>query len=210
VTASATIFLAFAIGCMLFDWWSVASRRPTVESAAKPAVMIALIGVAVLGDVDPTSIRPWIVAGLAFGLLGDIALLPRLDRFVVGLSAFLLGHLAYVVAFVLLWSPSAWLVAGAAGLATLVIAVGRPIERSLRTDPLHLPVVAYIAVSGAVVMTGSGTGRALIVAGTLAFAASDGILGADRFLEPTRDRRVWVHVLYQLGQAGIVVGAIAA
>ncbi len=210
MTASATIFLAFAIGCMLFDWWSVATRRPTVESVAKPAVMIALIGVAVLGDVDPTSIRPWIVAGLAFGLLGDIALLPRLDRFVVGLSAFLLGHLAYVVAFVLLWSPSAWLVAGAAGLATLVIAVGRPIERSLRTDPLHLPVVAYIAVSGAVVMTGSGTGRALIVVGTLAFAASDGILGADRFLEPTRDRRVWVHVLYQLGQAGIVVGAIAA
>ena len=88
-----------------------------------------------------------------------------------------------------------------------MIGVGRPIERSLRGDALHLPVIAYIAVSGAVVMTGAGTGRALIVLGTLAFAASDGLLGADRFLEPARDRRVWVHVLYQLGQAGIVLGA---
>jgi alkenylglycerophosphocholine/alkenylglycerophosphoethanolamine hydrolase len=210
VNAASTIFTAVAIGCMLIDWWSVATQRASIEAVAKPAVMVALIGVALVGDTDPTSIRPWIVAGLAFGLLGDIALLPRIDRFIVGLAAFLVGHLAYVVAFVLIWSPSAWLVAGAAGLAVLVIRVGRPIERSLRTSSLHLPVVAYIAVSGAVVMTGAGTGRALIVLGTLAFAASDGLLGADRFLEPARDRRVWVHVLYQLGQAGIVVGAIAA
>jgi uncharacterized membrane protein YhhN len=203
-------FLVLAIGCMLLDWWSVATRRSTVESAAKPAVMIALIVVAALGDVDPAAVRPWIIGGLAFGLLGDIALLPRLDRFVTGLTAFLIGHLAYVVAFVLLWSPSAWLVVGALGLALLMVGVGRPIERSLRASTLHLPVLAYIAVSGVVVVTGSSTGRVLIVLGTLAFAASDALLGADRFLQPTRDRRVWVHVLYQLGQAGIVLGAIAA
>ena len=100
--------------------------------------------------------------------------------------------------------------AGGAGLAILVSVVGRPIERSLRGNSLHLPVIACIAVSGAVVMTGAGTGCALIVLGTLAFAASDGLLGADRFLEPARNRRVGVHMLYQLGQAGIVVGAIAA
>ncbi len=172
--------------------------------------MVALLAVALLGDLDPTSTRPWIVAGLAFGLVGDIALLPALDRFIVGLSAFLVGHLAYVVAFVVLWDPSAWLLVGVAGLAALVVGVGRPIERSLRSSALHVPVIAYIAVSGAVVLSGAGTGRALIVLGTLAFAASDGILGADRFLEPARDRRVWVHVLYQLGQAGIVLGAIVA
>jgi alkenylglycerophosphocholine hydrolase len=210
VTSSAAVLIAITIGCMLTDWWSVATRRAIVEAVAKPAVMVALIGVALLGDIDPTSIRPCIVAGLAFGLAGDIALLPRIDRFIVGLAAFLVGHLAYVVAFVLLWSPSAWLAAGGAGLAVLVIGVGRPIERSLRGNSLHLPVIAYIAVSGAVVMTGAGTGRALIVLGTLAFAASDGLLGADRFLAPARDRRVGVHMLYQLGQAGIVVGAIAA
>ena len=208
MTPSTTFLVAVAIGCMLTDWWSVATRRVRIEAVAKPAVMVALIGVALAGDVDPTSIRPWIVAGLAFGLVGDIALLPRIDRFIVGLAAFLVGHLAYVAAFVLLWSPSAWLVIGTVGLLTLIISVGRPIERSLRSDALRLPVIAYIAVSGAVVMTGSGTGRALIVLGTLAFAASDGLLGADRFLDPTRNRRVRVHVLYQLGQAGIVLGAI--
>ncbi|MDG2040679.1 MAG: hypothetical protein P8J30_09375 [Ilumatobacter sp.] len=34
------------------------------------------------------------------------------------------------------------------------------------------------------VMTGAGTRRRIIVLGTLAFAASNGLLGADRFLEP--------------------------
>lgn len=208
MTASATLFAVIAAGSMLVDWWSVATRRANIEAIAKPAVMIALIAVVLADDLDATSTRAWIVAGLAFGLVGDIALLPSVNRFTIGLSAFLVGHLAYVVAFVAMWDPSPWLLAGAAGFTALVIGAGRPIERALRSSPLHVPVIAYIAVSGAVVLAGAGTARALIVIGTLAFATSDGILGADRFLAPARDRRVWVHVLYQLGQTAIVLGAI--
>lgn len=208
MTPAATLFAIIAAGSMLVDWWSVATRRTDIEAIAKPAVMIALIAVVLADDIDPASARVWIVAGLAFGLVGDIALLPSINRFIVGLSAFLVGHLAYVIAFLAMWDPSPWLLVGAAGFTALVIGAGRPIERVLRSSTLHVPVIAYIAVSGAVVVSGAGTARALFVIGTLAFATSDGILGTDRFLAPARDRRVWVHVLYQLGQTAIVVGAI--
>lgn len=208
MTTTAAAFLALAACCMLVDWWSVGTRRDRIEAVAKPAVMVALLGIAITADLDSTA-RPWIVAALLCGLVGDIVLLPQVDRFVVGLAAFLVGHLAYSVAFATLWSPSAWLVVGAVGVTALIWTVGRPIERTLRGSALHLPVLAYIAVTAFVVVTGAGTGRVLIIVGTLAFAASDGLLGAGRFLQPSRDLRVGVHVLYQLGQATIVLGVIA-
>ena len=205
---AATAFLAIAAACMAIDWWTVATERQRLEAIAKPAVMLALLAVALTADID-TGARPWIVAALALGLVGDVALLPQVDRFVTGLVAFLVGHLAYAVAFTTLWEPSAWLLVGGIGVAVLILTVGRSIERTLRGSPLHLPVLAYIAVTALVVITGAATGRPLLVVGTLAFAASDGLLGAGRFLDTTRDTRVAVHVLYQLGQAAIVLGAIA-
>jgi alkenylglycerophosphocholine/alkenylglycerophosphoethanolamine hydrolase len=195
---------------MLVDWWAVRSERARVEQIAKPAVMVALIGFAVAADVDPTSLRPWIVAGLVFGLVGDIALLPRFDAFIVGLASFLVGHLAYVIAFATIWSPGLWLIVGAAALIVLITVFGRPIVRSLKGSSLRLPVVAYVAVTGAVILSGSGSGRWLIVIGTLAFAASDGLLGANRFVEPAPERRWIVHALYHSGQAAIVAGAVTA
>jgi len=209
VTAAATICVAMAACCMVVDWWAVATDRRAVEAGAKPAVMIALIGVVLLADLDPGSLRPWLLAGLAFGLIGDVALLPRFDKFLLGLAAFLVGHLSYVVAFAQIWSPSPWLAVGVTGAIGLVIGVGLPIDRALRGRSLRLPVLAYIAVTIAVLISGSGTGRALIAVGTLAFAASDGLLGAGRFLASAPERRVWIHVLYQLGQTAIVLGAIS-
>lgn len=195
---------------MLVDWSAVRSERARVEQIAKPAVMLALIGFTVAANVDPDSLRPWILAGLVFGLAGDVFLLPRFDAFIAGLASFLVGHLAYVVAFASIWAPGVWLAAGVAGLVALIGFYGLPIGRSLHGSSLRLPVVAYIGVTGAVIISGAGTGRWLIAIGTLAFAASDGLLGANRFVEPAPERRWVVHALYQSGQAAIVAGAVVS
>jgi alkenylglycerophosphocholine/alkenylglycerophosphoethanolamine hydrolase len=200
--------MATAFACMLIDWWAVRSERARVEQYAKPAVMLALIGFAITADVDPGSLRPWLIAGLQLGLIGDIALLPRFDAFIVGLASFLVGHLAYVVAFTSIWAPGLWLIAGLVGLAALITFYGLPIGRALRGSSLRVPVAAYIGVTGAVIISGSGTGRWLIAIGTLIFAASDGLLGANRFVEPAPQRRWVVHALYHSGQAAIVAGAV--
>ncbi len=192
------------------DWAAVKTHRRRVETAAKPLVMLALIGLVATAEATPDGTRPWILVALVCGLVGDIALLPSIDRFIVGLGSFLVGHLAYVIAFSTMWRTSWWLVVGGAGAIGLLATFGRPIVASLRDSPLRWPVVAYIAVTCLVIVTGAGTGRAVIALGALAFALSDGLLGWNRFVSPVPDRRVWVHVLYHLGQAAIVVGVLDA
>jgi len=194
---------------MLIDWWAVRSGRAQVENVAKPAVMVALIGVALAADIDPTSAQPWIVAALILGLAGDVFLLPRVDRFIEGLGAFLLGHLAYLVAFALAWSPGPLAVIGLVGVVVLLRVVGFDIVRSVTSSQLRWPVTAYICVTVAMVLLGTATGRWLVAAGALAFASSDGVLGSDRFVRPAPHRRHVVHILYHVGQAAIVAGFIA-
>ena len=59
---------------------------------------------------------------------------------------------------------------------------------------------------GALVVLGVASGRPAAAAGAVLFAVSDGLLGADRFAQPAPQRRVVVHILYHLGQAGLVLG----
>ena len=209
MTDAGWIVAAVAMCLMGVDWWSLRRDRPGVEAIVKPAVMVALIGVVLASDVDPARATPWLLFALAMGLVGDIVLLPRIDRFIVGLASFLIGHLAYVAVFVVLWDPDALVLVGLAGAVTTVIGFGRPVERALRESSLRWPVVAYTCVTIVVVLTGAATGRWLVAVGTLSFAASDGLLGLDRFVTPRPRSRMWVHVFYQLGQMLIVVGVVA-
>ena len=81
------------------DWVAVARRSKPLEYVCKPAVMVALVGVALaLVPVSPAQ-RWWFVAALVFGCAGDVFLMLPRDRFVPGLAAFLVGHLCYVVGF---------------------------------------------------------------------------------------------------------------
>ena len=63
----------------------------------------------------PHDLFAWCIAiGFVLSLVGDVALLGDSNRaFIVGLAAFLLGHVAYVIAFisVAVWSPQSPLVA---------------------------------------------------------------------------------------------------
>ncbi|NOX30743.1 MAG: hypothetical protein GXP35_11965, partial [Actinobacteria bacterium] len=61
-------------------------------------------------------------------------------------------------------------------------------------------------VIGIMLIVGVGTGHLLIALGALLFVASDTLLATDRFVVPRSDRRMWVHVLYHLGQISIVAG----
>lgn len=206
---TAVLIACVAGGAMLVDWWAVHGSRGQVENVAKPAVMVGLIGVALAADLDPTSAQPWIVAALALGLAGDVFLLPRIDRFIEGLGSFLLGHLAYLVAFGLAWSPNPLIAVGPVGIVVLLRVVGIDIVRSVTSSSLRWPVTAYIAVTVAIVLLGTATGRWLVALGALAFASSDGVLGSDRFVRPAPHRRHVVHILYHLGQAAILAGFIA-
>ena len=83
-----------------------------------------------------TRLAWWVDVGIALSVVGDVALLGTGERaFLVGLAAFLLAHVAYVVAFagVAVWSPHVAVVAVVAvAVTTLVLRAIAPGTARLR------------------------------------------------------------------------------
>jgi uncharacterized membrane protein YhhN len=71
------------------------------------------------------------------------------------------------------------------------------------------PVVAYLVVISAMVVTSWGTAIAFAVVGATLFYVSDATLAWNRFVRPIRYGDLYVMVTYHLGQAGLVL-ALAA
>ncbi len=198
----------------LVDWYAVARADRRTETWAKPAVLVALIVTAlVLGATDTTP-GLWLLAALVLGLVGDVFLLDDSDtRFRLGLAAFLVGHLGYVVCFATLgldpaeWAWVAWVVLLVCLLVTRQVA---PATYMRGGAALAVPVALYTVVIGAMLILAFDTGEPLIAVGATVFAASDSILAVDRFVQPRPWAHVVVMVTYHVGQALIVAGVLAA
>ena len=154
----------------------------------------------------------WLLVALAFGTLGDVALLgDSEDRFRAGVAAFLVGHLAYLVCFASLGLPRpgwAWLVLVVL-LATSVATRGVvPATHALGGVRLSVPVAVYTVAIGAMLVTAWFTGEPLIALGATIFVASDATLSIDRFVRPLPSGHLLVMVTYHVGQALIVLGVL--
>jgi uncharacterized membrane protein YhhN len=153
---------------------------------AKPLTMISIAMIAVFAwpSVSP-EYQLLILIGLGLSLAGDVALMLPKDRFLAGLGAFLLAHIAYLIAFlsrlqeipILPFLP--FLLAG--------LFVVRLLWRHL--ESLRWPVVLYaMAIAGmagsawAVAMTLGTTSAWLGAAGASLFLLSDTVLAFNRFV----------------------------
>ena len=209
------VWVAAVVTAGLFaaDWWAVWHDRTDVERLAKPAAMLGLLTCALLAGAGGSASGRWLVLALVLGLVGDVFLLDHADprRFVGGLAAFLLGHLAYVAAFLTAGlDQPAWGWVGA-GVLLAALVVGRGILPGAAAQGgagLAVAVGAYMAVIGAMAVTGWATGLVLVGLGASLFVVSDTVLALGRFV---RDRR-WVGpavmVTYHLAQALIVLGLL--
>lgn len=199
------------------DWTAVARDDRRLRRVTKPATLVLLIGVALTLDVDEPAVRAWFLAGLALSLAGDVFLLLPEDRrigpvepFLLGLGAFLVGHLAYVVGMVVDRRSIAMSVVGVALVAVVATVVApRILAGAARTAPaLRLPVMGYMAVISLMVVAAFGRGVAVGIVGALLFYASDATLGWNRFVAPSRVAAVVVIVTYHLGQAALVLSLL--
>lgn len=196
------------------DWTAVRLRLFRIEYALKPLTLAVLLAAAASADLGPA--RPWMLAGLAFGLVGDVALLGRGDdpadrAFLVGLGAFLVGHLAYAVAFLRVGErgidvlAGALIVAGVSALALPRVLRGAALAGGRR---LAGAVAGYAGVLAAMTVLGVGTGIAAVAAGGVLFLASDTLIARERFVRPVRDGPLLVIVSYHLAQFLIVLGLV--
>jgi uncharacterized membrane protein YhhN len=183
-----------------------------LEVVFKPLTTILLF--AVVGRPETTFAR-FVTAGIALSLVGDIALLGSTNRvFMVGLVAFLLAHVAYVIGFlgVAVWSPHV------AAVAVIMLVSSAWLLRATwqGTAGLHAPTIAYAVVISVMVVAASATLRGPIAAapfaagGALLFYVSDASLALHRFRRPIPHVSLLSLGVYWLGQLGIAIAASAS
>ncbi len=188
------------------NWWSRRTANQRLEEATKPLTTIGALVVALSSGASGGLISIATVA-LVLCLAGDLALLDRFDRFVVGLGAFLLAHLTFLVLFAAAGLDSARL----AGLGLIVLAViaagtAPSIFRGARRQRLLGPVRAYNLVIAAMAVFGWSTGNWLWIVGVTAFVVSDTILGWGKFVGQRTWMPVAVMVTYHIAIVGLAAG----
>jgi uncharacterized membrane protein YhhN len=150
-----------------------------------------------------------VVTGLACSLVGDVMLMLPRDRFVPGLAAFLLAHLAYLVAF-----ASGTPIGTAPLLLLPLLATGILLLRLLwpGLGKLRGPVLAYTIMILLMVWQAWGRSRAspspgswLAAAGASLFMVSDAILALHRFRRPFSGAQVAIMTSYVAAQAMIAL-----
>jgi uncharacterized membrane protein YhhN len=185
---------------------AVVAKNKRLEYAATPGTMVALVAVALTIDAVDAGSRKWFLVALAFSLLGDVALM--FDRFVPGLVAFLLAHIAYTGGFIAEDVSVLGVALGAAVLVLVGTLVGGRILSSVRNgrDPgLTGPVAAYMVVISTMVAVAIGTGEALAIAGAVLFYCSDSLIGWNRFRRPLGWAPLAIMVTYHVAQAFLVL-----
>lgn len=212
MTVTSWVLLGVTLAFAVVDWWATWGGRREVRLVTKPLTLVALIGVALtLDPVDP-QIRTWMVIGLIFSLGGDIFLLFEDRLFVPGLVSFLLGHLAYIVGLQLAPTSATGTAVGLAVVAVAIATVGRRVVVGVRGGDhpeLTAPVVVYLLVISAMVVSAFGTLAPAAIVGSVLFYASDATLAWNRFLTPLRYGGPAVMVTYHLGQIGLVLWLVA-
>ena len=160
---------------------------------------------------EPGRYRRWITVGLAWSLLGDALLALPEDRFIAGLVAFLLAHVAYIAAYLGRSRAPApgWL--GVAALA--VVGILLALHRFGELGPMRLPVTIYALVIGVMLWRAAAlaaldrSGRWALI-GAVLFVASDAVLAWNRFVDHEPALRYLNILLYWAGQWGIAASVV--
>ncbi|HNT54365.1 MAG TPA: lysoplasmalogenase [Anaerolineaceae bacterium] len=206
-------YLACAI--MVIEWYAAWREWTMLNRVVKPAALLALnVWFWSLGQGEGPLF--WFGIGLIFSLLGDILLLSH-SLFLEGLTAFLLGHIFYIVSFNPTPPPLHWvsllLIAGiGAGGFFIVRTIRRGLLRRASGRKLRLAVVLYGSVISLMLLSTLFTllrpewpprSALLACVGGALFVFSDSLLAFDRFVQRLPHGRFWVMLTYHLGQIGL-------
>jgi uncharacterized membrane protein YhhN len=190
------------------DLVSILRHDKRLEYATKPAVMVLLIAAAVLLHPASQGERALFVVALVLGLAGDVLLMLPDDYLIPGIAAFLAGHLAYAAGFRFGGFALVGLVAGLVIVAATAGLFLRPILSAVQSGGrarLRNPVIAYAIVISLMTVSATASGNLVAAAGGLLFFFSDVIFAWYRFVKPVRWGQPVNIVMYQAGQALLVL-----
>lgn len=180
---------------------------PPLRMLCKPLPVLALLLWVLSTPAD--AYRRWIAVGLVLSMLGDALLEWPVNAFVPGLAAFLLAHLAYLLAYLgdtRRLAPAGLLFAALLGGGLFVLLHSRGL------GPLLMPIALYsLTIScmlwRAIARLGCAklpsVSRNLAVVGALLFVSSDSMIGISRFVGAFDGSSYAIMLTYWLGQFGI-------
>lgn len=211
--------VVFAIAVL--DWYAVWTENEKLNWFTKPATMLALL--LWLGwSGGFTGKLMWFGLALLFGLLGDIFLLLPHRYFIVGLAAFLVGHLAYVAGFwfnpAQLYLPN-FIMMVLIGIVLYLVApiILNGMRGKDSAKKLKIPVLVYMFIISLMVFFASSTlfradwkptAAGLAVSGALLFFCSDTMLAYREFVGTFPQARFWVRITYHLAQIALISAAV--
>jgi len=201
---------AFALAAVASagDLVSILRHDKRLEYATKPAVMVLLIAAAALLHPASQGERALFVVALVLGLAGDVFLMLPDGYLIPGIAAFLAGHLAYAAGFRFVGFAVFGLLAGLVTVAATAVLFLRRILSAVETGGrarLRNPVVAYAIVISLMTVSATASGNLVAAAGGLLFFFSDVIFAWYRFVRPVRWGQPVNIVMYQAGQALLVL-----
>lgn len=182
-----------------------AARLRPLTLVSKPLASTGFVGLAVTAGAQGHRYGAIVLVALALSWVGDVCLLARTSKrlFLAGLGAFLLGHVAYVIAFIQLgpaWRPAA---AALAVLLVPAVLVGRWLDPHL-SGSMRAPVRAYIAVITCMLATAvgafAGNAHMLVLVSAFGFYLSDLAVARERFVHASLVNRLWGLPLYYAAQ----------
>jgi alkenylglycerophosphocholine hydrolase len=207
---NAPAWSAFALAALASagDLTAILRHNKRLEYATKPTVMVLLIAAALLMHPANEGERALFVVALVLGLAGDVLLMLPDDFLLAGIGAFLAGHLAYAVGFRFAGFNPVGLIAGVIITTATAGLFLRPVMNALRTSgraKLQNPVLAYAIVISLMTVSATASGNLVAAAGGLLFFFSDVIFAWYRFVKPVRWGQPVNIVMYQAGQALLVL-----
>jgi uncharacterized membrane protein YhhN len=198
--------MAVSVGVLLF---ASKTERRWLERIAKPIAALVFVAAALVMGALSSAWGTVLFAGLVMAAAGDVLLLSEDRRFFLGgLVAFLLGHLAYAVAFAVRGVDMLWIACAAPVLGLALVPIFRwlwpHVERKMRA-----PVIAYVAVISIMVAFAVGThgfeADYRLLLGSIAFYASDFAVARQRFVSKGFVNRAWGLPLYFFGQLALAL-----
>jgi uncharacterized membrane protein YhhN len=162
-----------------------------------------------------------LILALIFGYLGDIALMIGREGkwFMMGLGSFLIGHIFYIIAFLLsitditqfpIWGFLLFIPSIGVALIFIYMIKGK-------MGDLQKPTLIYIIVITVMSLTATlrfaelqGPSFLMVWIGSLLFMIADGIIALDKFHKEIPHSRVYVMIPYGLAQFLIVQGLLFA
>lgn len=170
----------------------------------KPLAAAGFVAAALANGALESGYGVWILTGLVLSFAGDVLLIPRGAKgyFLAGLASFLLGHVAYAVAFAVRGLDVASVALAALPVSAASLFALRWLWPHVQRNApkLQRPVLAYLVVISSMLVLAAGTvGHAIdarILLGAFAFYLSDLAVARQRFVAEQLTNKLWGLPLY--------------